>query len=82
MGVGIPKDDVQAYQWLSLAASPSPNSERQHREEAVTERDRVAAKMAPAQIAEVQTLAREWKPAPTPSDADHRDASKVDAGAQ
>jgi hypothetical protein len=31
---------------------------------AVKNRDRIAAKMTPAQIAEAQKLAREWKPKP------------------
>ena len=37
---------------------------RQSRDSAVRNRDIVAAKMTPAQIAEAQKLAREWKPKP------------------
>ena len=39
-------------------------SQKENRDKAVKNRDRVAAKMTPAQIAEAQKLAREWKPKP------------------
>ncbi len=57
-GLGIPQDLVRAYMWLSLAAL-------QGRESAATFRDLIARLMTPAQIAEAQKLAREWKPVPT-----------------
>ncbi len=53
-GQGVPQDNVQAYMWLDLAGSRIVS--------AFLNRDRVAAKMTPAQIAEAQELAREWKP--------------------
>ncbi len=53
-GQGVPQDNVQAYKWLDLAGSQIVS--------AFLNRDRVAAKMTPAQIAEAQELAREWKP--------------------
>ena len=56
VGQGVPKDYVQAHMWLNLAAS---NSETKA---AAEYRDTVAKKMTPAQIAEAQKLAREWKP--------------------
>jgi TPR repeat protein len=52
-GLGVPQDHVQAYKWFSLAASRNPM--------AVKARDTLTAKMTPAQIAEAQKLAREWK---------------------
>ena len=59
-GRGVPQDYVQAHMWFNLAASRSePGSDR---DAAVKNRDIVAAKMTPAQIAEAQRLAREWKP--------------------
>ena len=62
-GRGVPQDYVQAHMWLNLAASGySDKSEEKLREIVIKERDRVAAKMTPAQIAEAQKLAREWKP--------------------
>ena len=51
---GVPKDDVLAYVWLNLAAASGYK-------DAAKSRDIVATKMAPAQIAEAQKLAREWK---------------------
>ena len=59
-GRGVPRDYVQAHMWFSLAASRSPLDE--DRDLAVQGRDAVAASMTPAQIAEAQRLAREWKP--------------------
>lgn len=61
-GQGLPQDYVQAHKWFSLAASRFDASEKEKREKAVTNRDKAAAKMTPAQIAEAQKLAREWKP--------------------
>ncbi len=53
-GIGVPQNYVQAYMWYSLAgasgSAKGPNN-----------RDLIAPKMTPAQIAEAQRLAREWK---------------------
>ena len=54
-GQGVPQDYVLAHMWFNLAAAKGDA-------DAVKNRDRVAAKMTPAQIAEAQKLAREWKP--------------------
>ena len=61
-GVGVPQDHTQAYMWLDLAAANLPQQEE--RITAIRNRDSVAAVMTPAQIAEAQRLAREWKPKP------------------
>ena len=61
-GQGVPQDYVQAYKWLNLAAARSPPLLEIRREIVVKLRDQVAAKMTPAQIAEGQKLAREWRP--------------------
>jgi uncharacterized protein len=53
-GNGVPQDYVLAHMWLNLAAA-------QGNEGAATLRNLVATKMTPAQIAEAQKLAREWK---------------------
>ena len=52
----VPQDYVQAHMWFNLAAT--------HEEVAAAaeERDEPASQMTPAQIAEAQKLAREWKP--------------------
>ena len=62
IGFGVPQDYVQAHMWFNLAASRFPASDKESRERAVKNRDRVASKMTPAQISEAQRLAREWKP--------------------
>jgi uncharacterized protein len=55
-GRGVPQDNILAYMWLDLAAA-------QGKENAASNRDiYVAPRMTPAQIAEAQRLAREWKP--------------------
>ena len=59
-GAGVPQDYVRAYMWFNLAASRlAPGFLR---DMAVTRREEVAALMTPAQTAEAQRLAREWKP--------------------
>jgi TPR repeat protein len=55
LGQGVPKDDVLEYMWYDLAAEQGVDS-------AAIARDELAFKMTPAQIAEAQRLAREWKP--------------------
>jgi TPR repeat protein len=54
-GHGVPQDYVQAYMWFNLAALQG-NLDARNR------RDEVARKITPAQIAEAQRLAKEWKP--------------------
>jgi uncharacterized protein len=58
-GEGVPQDFVQAHMWFNLAAAQGPpvlsTMAQKHRDE-------IAEKMTPAQIAEAQRLAREWKP--------------------
>jgi TPR repeat protein len=51
----VPPDNVLAHMWLNLSAA-------QGLKQAETSRDRVQRLMTPAQIAEAQKLAREWKP--------------------
>ena len=61
-GKGVPQDYVQAHKWYNLAvANETDDTER---ETFVKNRDMLAAKMTPAQIAEARKLAREWKPTP------------------
>ena len=54
-GEGVPQDYVRAHMWANLAAAQGVT-------DASKNRDAVAAQMTPAQIAEAQKLAREWKP--------------------
>jgi TPR repeat protein len=54
-GEGLPRDNIRAHMWLNLSAA-------QGEQDAAESRDRVARGMTPAQIAQAQKLAREWKP--------------------
>jgi TPR repeat protein len=56
-GRGVPQDYVRAHMWLNSSAA-------QGNQKAAEDRDNVARRMTSAQIAEGQTLAREWRPAP------------------
>ena len=60
-GRGVPQDYVQAHKWFNLAAASLTGEDGK---KASKNRDIVAAKMTPAQIAEAQRLAREWRPTP------------------
>ncbi|MFN0041869.1 MAG: tetratricopeptide repeat protein [Alphaproteobacteria bacterium] len=64
LGQGVPQHFVLAHKWYNLAATRYrfPEKEPTNRNELIKRRDLVAAKMTPAQIAEAQKLAREWKP--------------------
>jgi len=61
-GQGVPKDYVLAHMWFNLATSRYPASEKAKRERSEKTRDIAASKMTPAQTAEAQRLALEWKP--------------------
>ena len=54
-GNGVAQDYVQAHMWYNLAAEQGVKL-------AIENRDSAAEEMTPAQIAEAQKLAREWKP--------------------
>ena len=59
-GQGVPQDYVQAHKWLNLGSARAAGAD--DRERNAKNRDIVAAKMTPAQIAEAQRLASAWKP--------------------
>ena len=54
-GEGVLQDFVQAHKWFNLAASAGHPLAAEYR-------DRVAARMTRAQVAQAQQLARQWKP--------------------
>jgi TPR repeat protein len=60
-GEGVQKDYVQAHMWFNLAAAASRYGSYEEGR-AAEERDKIASKMTPAQIAEAQKLASEWEP--------------------
>jgi TPR repeat protein len=53
-GQGVPQDYVLAHMWFDLSAAQGDPLAAAHR-------DRMAARLTPAQIAEAQKLAREWR---------------------
>ena len=57
-GDGVLQDFIQSHMWHNLSALNFKDSEKHYN--AVTNRNREAAKMTPEQIAEAQRLAREW----------------------
>jgi TPR repeat protein len=58
-GRGVVQNFIQAHKWYNLAAANGHGKAAEYR-------DALAKRMTPAQIAEAQKLAREWKPK-TPS---------------
>ncbi|MGA6993754.1 MAG: tetratricopeptide repeat protein [Candidatus Deferrimicrobiaceae bacterium] len=61
VGRGGPQDHILAHMWFNLAASQL-HVPAEAREVVVKERDIVASKMTPEQIAEANQLAWEWRP--------------------
>jgi len=59
-GVGVPQDFVLAHKWYNLAASGASSSDAGIRKFAIRDRDAVAERLTPAQLAKAQRLAREW----------------------
>jgi TPR repeat protein len=55
-GQGVPQDYVLAYMWFNLAAA------KEKVKTSIRNRERVAASMTAAQIAEAQKLSHDWKP--------------------
>ena len=62
LGQGVPKDDVEAHKWHNLSAARASADDAYLRDLAVKSRDRVAMRMTPAQVAEAQKRAGEWRP--------------------
>ena len=69
-GLGVPQNYVQAHMWFTLAAS-------RFEAEAVKERDALAVRMAPEQVAEAQKQAAAWQPEPAKSPAASADAGSA-----
>ena len=69
-GLGVPQNYVQAHMWFSLAAS-------RFEAEAVKERDALAARMAPEQVAKAQEQAAAWQPQAATAPAASADAGSA-----
>jgi Sel1 repeat len=61
---GVQPDVIQAYMWLTLAASNLAGTER---DATIQARDRLLAGMSKAEVGKAQQLAREWKPPTDPA---------------
>jgi uncharacterized protein len=61
-GEGVSPDNVSAHMWFNLAAARYPPSDTRDRRDAIRNRNVVAGKMTPEQVAEAEKLAREWQP--------------------
>jgi len=61
LGQGVPQDLALAHMWYNLAASQQSGQEA---EDTRRERDIVAHRLTPGQLASAQQLAREWRPKP------------------
>jgi hypothetical protein len=65
-GEDVSQDYVTAHMWFNLAAAQGEAAQDEEAKlfhnEAVENRDSLAANMTPAQIAEAQKMASEWKP--------------------
>lgn len=59
-GIGVRKNNVEAYKWYSLAINEGAQI-------SIPFLDSLAKEMTPEQIAEAQRLAREWKPSTPPA---------------
>ncbi len=63
-GKGVTKDYVQAYKWVSLAASRFP-PDYARLESVIRDRENIPKLMSAAQIAEAQKLIEAWEPKPS-----------------
>jgi hypothetical protein len=59
VGLGVPKDFVKSYAWVSLAL---PRLAGRMRDRAVALQDELDALMTPAQLGEAQKIAGNWRP--------------------
>jgi len=58
-GKGVTKDPMLGYVWSNLAAAQLSGEERGAAEK---QRDYIASKLKPDQLAKAQQIARDWKP--------------------
>jgi TPR repeat protein len=64
-GEGIPpRDDVQAYKWISLAVDRYTVKNQERRDQAAKDLATLKARMSPTQLAEAEAAIKAWKPRP------------------
>lgn len=62
-GEGIPpRDDVQAYKWISLAIARYTAKNQDRLDQAIKDRATLKARMTPAQLARAEREIGDWKP--------------------
>lgn len=61
-GLGVTKDYIQSYKWLSLSIEGSKGTEAPYLQKAAELSNTVIKNMTPQQIEEAQNLAKEWEP--------------------
>jgi hypothetical protein len=62
-GEGIPpRDDVQAYKWISLAIGRYTVKNQERRDQAIKDLATLKARMSAAQLDEAETAVKAWKP--------------------
>ncbi|HJQ61074.1 MAG TPA: tetratricopeptide repeat protein [Vineibacter sp.] len=61
-GVGVRRDDVQAHAWFEIAMARFGAGDLVSRTRAQRERDSIALRLTPEQLAEAQRLATEFQP--------------------
>jgi uncharacterized protein len=59
LGKGVPKDEMQADVWFTLAAAHAPGGGVEQ-QRYIANRDRMAAKLSPEQLAQVQRAVQAW----------------------
>ena len=59
-GRGVPPDFVIAHQWLDLAIEADPPLAPKDLDDATDNRDQIAARLAPEELAEAQRRVQEW----------------------
>ena len=62
-GEGIPpRDDVQAYKWISLAIARYTAKNQERRDQAIKDLVTLKARMSATQLAEAEAAIKAWKP--------------------
>jgi TPR repeat protein len=59
-GEGVEQDNISAHAWFNIAASRFAASDAGNRNLAISNREAVARKLTPEEIADAQKRAREW----------------------
>ena len=66
-GEGVPpRDDVEAYKWLTLAITRYTAKNQDRLDQAIKDKATLAKRMTPTQIGEAERRVRMWKPTKTP----------------